>query len=84
MRAFLAEPATGLNAALNSILSNKPVERSISIGARWDMRPDIAFKVQFDHTDIGAGSTGVLLNFQPGYEPGGSFDLFSATIAFVF
>jgi hypothetical protein len=43
-----------------------------------------ALKLQFDHTDIGSGSSGVLGNLQPGFQSGRKFDLFSATIDFVF
>jgi hypothetical protein len=81
---FLMGPAAELNAELNSILSNKPVQRTISMGARWDMRPNVALKMQVDHSNISAGSTGVLINIQPGFVPGESFNLFSATIDFVF
>jgi hypothetical protein len=81
---FLAGPAAGLNAALNSLLSTKPVQDTISIGARWDFMKNVALKLQFDHTDIGAGSTGTLINIQPGFQPGGAFNVFSASIDFVF
>ncbi|MEO6080601.1 MAG: porin [Steroidobacteraceae bacterium] len=81
---YLVGPATGLNATLNSILSRKPVERTVSIGTRWDVRPNIAFKMQFDHTNIGAGSSGVLINVRPGFVLGGSFNLVSAAIHFVY
>lgn len=81
---FLAGPATGLNGALNSVLSTKPVQNTISVGTRWDFMKNTALKVQFDHTRIGAGSSGQLINLQPGYEPGGSLNVFSATIDFVF
>lgn len=82
--AFLVGPATSLNAALNAILSTKPVQDTISVGARWDFMKNTALKVQFDHTDIGTGSAGTLINTQPGFEPGGTFNVFSATIDFVF
>lgn len=79
-----AGPAMGLNAALNAILSTKPVQDTISVGGRWDFLKNAALKLQFDHTDIGAGSNGRLDNLQPGYQPGGKVDMFSATIDFVF
>jgi hypothetical protein len=81
---FLAGPATGLNAALNAILSGNPVQNTVSIGTRWDFRKNTALKLQFDHTDIGAGSSGTLINTQPDYRPGGKLNVFSATIDFVF
>ncbi len=81
---FLRGPATGLNAALNSILSSKAVQNTASIGARWDFANNFDLKLQFDHTDIGAGSTGTFINIQPGFQLGGKVNLFSATIDFVF
>lgn len=81
----LAAPgAAGLNAALNSILSTKPVQDTVSIGGRWDFMKNADLKLQFDHTDIGAGSSGVLSNLQPGFQPGGKVNVFSATLDFVF
>ncbi|MDP2031196.1 MAG: porin [Thiobacillus sp.] len=81
----LAAPgAAGLNAALNSLLSTKPVQNTISLGGRWDFMKNADLKLQFDHTDIGAGSSGVLRNLQPGFQLGGKVNVFSATIDFVF
>lgn len=81
----LAAPgAAGINAALNSILSTKPVQSTVSIGGRWDFMKNADLKLQFDHTDIGAGSSGVLSNIQPGFQLGGKVNVFSATIDFVF
>ena len=77
-------PAAGLNAALNSLLSTKPVQNTLSIGGRWDFMPNAALKLQYDHTDIGAGSSGVLTNLQPGFQTGGKVNVFSATLDFVF
>ncbi len=84
-RTGLAAPgAAGLNAALNSILSTKPVQNTVSVGGRWDFMKNTAFKLQYDHTRIGTGSTGILNNIQPGFQPGGKVNVFSATIDFVF
>jgi len=81
----LAAPAAaGLDAALNSLLSTKPVQNTLSIGGRWEMTRNTAFKVQYDHTRIGSGSSGALSNLQPGYKAGGKVNLFSAAIDFVF
>ncbi len=80
----LADTAAGLNAALNSLLSKKRVQNTLSIGGRWDFMTNVALKLQYDHTDIGAGSSGVLINLQPGFQTGGEVNLFSATINFVF
>ena len=73
----------GLNAALNATLATVADQRTMSVGARWDFMKNVAFKVQYDHTRIGAGSTGTLINIQPGFVPGGTLNLFSVAIDFV-
>lgn len=77
-------PATGLNAALNELLGQKMVQSTLSIGGRWEWTRNSAFKLQWDHTDIGADSPGVLRNTQSGFQPGGKVNVFSATMDFVF
>jgi hypothetical protein len=81
---FLSGPAMGLNGALNSILGSAPDQRTISVGGRWDLMKDVALKLQFDHSRLGAGSSGVLINVQPGFQPGGTVNLITAAIDFVF
>lgn len=81
---FLAGAATGLNAGLNAILAATPVQRTISVGGRWDFRKNVDLKLQVDHTRIGAGSPGTLINTQPGFEPGGQVNVLSAVLDFVF
>jgi predicted porin len=80
--AFVA-PAAQLNGVLNSLL--KPnTGRTLSIGSRWDFRKDAALKVQLDHIKLDENSSGALLNIQPGFRPGGSLHVISATVDFVF
>jgi hypothetical protein len=81
---YLAGTATELNAALNSLLSTKPVQNTLSIGGRWDFMRSATLKLQFDHIDIGNGSSGLLSNLQPGFQSGDTVNVFSATIDFVF
>jgi hypothetical protein len=80
----LTGPAAGLNVVLNSLLSTKPVQNTLSIGGRWDFLSNAALKLQYNHTRVGSGSSGVLTNLQPGFQPGGAFNVFSASIDFVF
>jgi hypothetical protein len=80
----LAGPAAGLNAGLNATLGLIPAQKTVSVGGRWDFAKNAALKLQFDHTRLGAGSPGTLINFQPGFQPGGRVNVFSATIDFVF
>ena len=83
MPPYLAGSATGLNAALDSVLRTKPVQNTLSLGARWDLMKNLDFKLQFDHIRIGAGSNGVLTNIQPGFQLGSTVNVFSASLDFV-
>ena len=76
--------AAGLNLALNSLLRAKPVQKTISFGVRWDLVKNADLKLQFDRMLIGAGSTGVLRNVQPGFRLGSDVSVFTATVDFVF
>ena len=80
----LAFTAAYLNAKLNSILKNAPVQKTASIGVRWDFAKNVALKLQYDRTRIGEGSHGTLDNMQPDYVPGGKFSVFSMTLDCVF
>ena len=73
----------GLNAALNAILGSIPVQSTTSAGVRWDFIKNVDLKLQYDHTRLGEGSPGLLINLQPGFRPGGTVDLFSAAIDFI-
>jgi hypothetical protein len=81
-----AQAAQGgwLNAVLNQMLGSAAQQKSISVGIRWDFIRNAALKVQYQYLDLDDGSRGVLTNTQPGFEPGGSVNLFSAAIDFVF
>jgi len=79
----LAGPATGLNAALNAILGSIAVQNTISVGSRWDFMRNMDLKLQYDHTRLGAGSPGTLINLHPDFHPGGTVNLLSVAIDFV-
>jgi hypothetical protein len=79
----LAGAATELNVGLNYLLSNISIQNTISVGLRWDVLRNVAMKVQYDHSRIGAGSPGTLINRQPDFRPGSAMNLFSATLDFV-
>jgi len=80
----VAAGAAMLNAAINAQLNLLPRQRTVSIGARWDFAKNAALKVQYDHVDLDAGSTGTFGNIQPGFQPGGRVGIFSAVVDFVF
>jgi hypothetical protein len=79
----LAAPATLLNAGLNSTLALIQVQSTVSVGARWDFIKNVDLTVQLSHTHLGAGSAGLLVNTQPGFQPGSAFNLVSVTLDFV-
>lgn len=76
--------AATLNAQLNAVLAEGPDQETASLGARWDFAKNAAFKMQFDHSNIGKGSPGTLDHMQPGFEPGGKYNVFSVVIDFLF
>jgi predicted porin len=80
----VAAGAATINALLNMQLNLLPRQRTVSVGARWDFAKNAAFKVQYDHVDLDAGSTGTFGNVQPGFQPGGRVGIFSAVVDFVF
>lgn len=80
---FLQGPAAGLNAGLNAILGSAAVQNTISLGSRWDVMKNIDLKLQYDHIDLGKGSAGALINVQPDFQRGGTVNLLSIAIDFV-
>jgi hypothetical protein len=79
-----AGAAAALNAELNAALAGVASQRTSSLGARLDLTSSIDLKLQWDHTDLGANSHGWLTNVQPGFRPGSSLNVISATLDFVF
>jgi hypothetical protein len=82
--AYLAGTAAALNAGLNQILRQRPAQRTDAAGVRWDFARNLDLKIQIDHTQLGPGSPGKLFNLQPGFRFGGTVNIFSAAIDFVF
>jgi hypothetical protein len=76
--------AAALNAELDKSLAIIASQRTVTLGARLDVTSSIDLKLQWDHTNLGADSQGWLNNLQPGFRPGSSLSLFSATLDFVF
>ena len=82
--AYLVPAATALNANLNEALNSRPDQYTWSIGVRWDFLKNLDLKLQMDRINLGAGSTGTLINPQPGFQPGSTIYLFSSVVDFVF
>lgn len=79
----LSGQAAGLNAELNAALAAIAVQNTTSAGVRWDFLKNMDLKLQIDHTRLGEGSAGLLINLQPGFQRGGTLDVFSVAIDFI-
>ena len=81
----LASAAAALNGALDALANRVTcTQDSISAGVRWDLKKNVALKMQYDHLRIGSGNNGRLGNVQPGFQSGGTVDVFSLAVDFVF
>jgi len=76
-----ADPIGVINGALAA--SNEG-RQSLTVGSRWDFRDSAALKLEFSRVDAEDGSNGGLVNLQPGFQRGGSYNLASVSIDFVF
>lgn len=80
----LAGAGADLNGTLNTLLASSGGQQTLSVGVRWDFTKNMDAKLQYDHTSLDDATTGPLINLQPGYQPGGSFNLLSLAVDFVF
>lgn len=76
--------AQGLNGGLNTLLGTAGEQRSVAVGSRWDFAKNGALKLQYDHIMLGAGSAGILILEQQDFRRGGTVNVLSAVIDFVF
>lgn len=71
-----------LNGALQAAAAND--YDSVSLGLRWDLAKSADLKLQFDRFQNDPGSSGPLVNVQPSFRKGESFNVISASVDFVF
>lgn len=76
--------ATVLNGHLNWLLSTIAVQSTFSAGARWDVGPGLALKLQYDRALPRAGSRGSLVNVHEDFRSGRAVHVASASLDFVF
>jgi len=70
---------------INGVLaSQNSSSHSVTLGNRWDFRSNFDFKVEVSHVQNAHNAAGALTNPQPGFVPGKSYDLVSASVDFVF
>lgn len=79
----LAGEAMELNAGLNELLGSIAVQKSVSLGLRWDFMKNAALKTQLDFIRTGQGSPGYFTNAQPGFM-GSHANVASVALDFVF
>jgi len=80
----LAAEVGALDQGLNELLGSIAVQKSVSIGVRWDVMKNIALKAEYEAIQLGAGSPGNLINTQPDFSGGGRVNVFSVLVDFVF
>lgn len=69
-------------AALTAINLGRIDQHTVSLGTRWDFSHTAALKLQWDHTRVAAYGWGLWL--EPPYTRGGTVNLFTATLDWVF
>jgi Arc/MetJ family transcription regulator len=80
----VAGQAAMLNAGLNSLLATIPQQTSDSIGMRWDVAANVAFKLQYDRVTPRDGSRGSLINTTAAFRSDRTVQVTSAAVSFVY
>jgi hypothetical protein len=80
-----ADVTTNANPIINAILQGSIAgQSSVSAGLRWDFRKNMDLKLQVDRVTNDTNSSGLLVNPQPAFKKGESYNLISASLDFVF
>lgn len=79
-----AAAATQLNMGLDTLLKARASQTTLAAGARWDVRPNMALKLQYERVLPREGTRGTLNNLQPGFRSGVAVHVTSAVLDFVF
>ncbi|MFC5459140.1 porin [Massilia niabensis] len=73
-----------LNAGVAALLRTVPSQSTLSAGLRWDVAPNMAFKLQHERVTPRSGSRGMLINAAPGFRSGRTAQVSSVLLDFVF
>lgn len=79
-----AAAAGALNAGLDQLLKARASQTTMAAGVRWDVRANIALKLQYERVLPRAGTRGTLSKLQPGFRSGVPVHVTSAVLDFVF
>jgi hypothetical protein len=78
-------PLTHPNPIINGILASaNQAQSSTALGLRWDFRANTDLKLQFDKVKNDTNSYGALINNQPAFKTGESYNLITLSLDFVF
>jgi hypothetical protein len=80
----LTPTVAALNAGLNMMLATIPQQTSVAAGLRWDLRTNMALKVQYDRVTPHGGSRGSLINLTPHFTSGRTAHVASVALDFVY
>lgn len=80
----LAPTAAALDAGLNALLATIPQQTSAAVGLRWDLRTNMALKLQYDRVTPRDGSRGTLINLTPRFQSGRTAHVASVALDFVY
>ena len=80
----LAPTAAALNAGLNFLLATIPQQTSVAAGLRWDLRTNMALKVQYDRVTPHDGSRGTFINTTPRFQSERTSHVASVALDFVY
>jgi hypothetical protein len=80
----LVPTVAALNGGLNALLATIPQQTSTTVGLRWDLRTNMALKVQYDRVTPHDGSRGTLINLTPRFQSGRTAHVASVALDFVY
>jgi hypothetical protein len=78
-------PITHPNPIINGIIATaNKAQSSTALGLRWDFMANADLKLQVDWVKNAAHADGALINLQPAFKPGESYNLVTLCLDFVF
>lgn len=79
-----AAAGAAINAGVAALLRTVPSQSTLAAGVRWDLAPNMAFKLQHERVTPRSGSRGMLVNPGPDFRSGRTAQVSSILLDFVF
>lgn len=73
-----------MNRKLDDLMRYLADQETTGVGIRWDMRDNVAVKLQYDYVKTRGNSYGTMIRIQPGFQSGRAAGVTSAVVDFVF